>query len=383
MPTMSWPPTIVAPDHGTFEYDDGLADVEYKFLVYESLSGVFVGELPITYASYSNVIRGPGGAELHMPIQILNSTVQQITSNDIEEYRHIIAITRDDVCVWAGFIAKIRCQSSDNRVYIACIGYWDYFRNRFYRHNRTYGGDILAIARDVVQRVQAEGGPAQLNIVSGESTLAGVNLAFTTRDYDMKTPAEIIEDLARSDRSFDFRIQVDLDTQGTLSKRIFFGYPKIGTRKEFVVEFGRNVSEYQYQRDGDQRVNQMWGIGAGEASDVLIARASDTASFATVPLREGAIQRKEYDSSQLHVLQGIVNGEQTKLAGAVEILSCTLIDDDAIGAFIAGDSLQVVVNHGFTQLDTWMRLLTYTVRVQDNASESIDMELGPEWATGG
>lgn len=382
------------PDYQTVDTTDiepptfTLSEV-YKVMVYETMTGDYVGDLPATYLNYTHVLNGPGACEVHFPIRDNKGTIvpdgiaQKLTSPQVEEYTHTIVITKNDVLVWAGFWARTRGGSIDNRVYVAGVGFWDYFRYRLVRPGENHpNADIFAIVRDLVNSAQSI---YYLDIgVDTGSEVAGVNTALVVNDYDFRTYGDVVEDLARQESArFDFRIDSALDPNGNLLKLFKLGYPKLGTRRSFVATLGSNIMVYSWERDGSQRFTRLFGVGAGEGVGTLVVQGGDTTTYGRVPVRDGTVTRKEIPRTRQAQLQGIVNSEARKYTQPIEVLSLTLYGKNIVGGFTEGDSIQAVIDDGFVQLDQWLRILSYTVRVQDNGEETVDVELGPEWATGG
>jgi len=391
-PTVYFPQTIQTVDTTGIQAPTTDIDLEYEYLFYETLSGNFIGALPGAYGSYGEVLRGPGGGEIHLPLyaqkggraeSLGRAYAEQVTSNSFEEYTHCVAIKRNGVCVWSGFIGRTRVSSADRRVNIALIGYWDYFRNRLIRYSFDTGPteDVFTTVRNLINNAQSDGPSSDIGLTMG-SELSGIPANLKINSYDFRYVGDVIEGLAKSDNNFDFDIETQFGDSGALLKTLRLGAPKLGRRTEYVLEWGRNMYVYNYERDGDVRKLGLWGIGAGEGDNLVLARSLDSAAFGRTPLREGTIQRKDLDATQQGSLQRLTDGEIRKYAGSVQILNCTIDAADAVGVFTTGDSVRVVIDDGFTQIDQFMRVLTTLVRVQDNLSESMDIDLGPEWATG-
>lgn len=386
--SVTWPHTTIAVDTSQIQSPPFDPPVKYVYEAYETMTNDFIGELPVTYGNYGPSLNAPGGGELHLPLRtnkINEQTFERFTSNQYEEYATSVIIKRNDAIVWGGFLGRARASSLDARVSFALIGFWDYFRGRMIRANYNYsaGMDQLDVARDLVNRAQAEAA-GDINVDPYATTnLSGVEIAPIYDKNDFKIFADAIEDLARTATGFDFRIQVTSDANGLPVKSFQVGYPKLGTRRDTVLEVGRNIVEWQWNRDGSLRPNRIWGVGAGEGAGTLVVLSEDTPSFGRVPLREGTIVRKELTQRFKSTLQAITDRERRKFTQPVETVTVTCIAEGLIGAFLEGDSLKVVINDGYLQIDTYMRVLSYTVRIQDNQQELIDIELGPEWATGG
>jgi len=392
-PVVTFPPTTQPVDTSQIQSPSFEPLLEYRYSMYETLSGDFVDEMPVTYSNYGKVLNAPGAGEIHLPIRAMKGSFaealgrpfqEKMTSNSFEEYTHCIAIVRNDACVWSGFLGRTRVSSADRRVSIALIGYWDYFRNRLIRQRMDLAGqNAFTAVRQLIDHCQDEYGIASdLGVLTG-SGLAPFFTDQVINTYDFRYYGDVIEDMAKSDDHFEFSIDTQFDTSELLTKTLKLGAPTLGRRVEYVLEWGKNMYVYNYERDGDQRRNQMWGVGAGEGDNLVIARAIDNPSLGRFPIRDGVIQRKSLDSTQRSSLQRLTDGEVKKYGGSVQILNCTIDATDAVGVFNPGDSVPVVIDDGFTQIDTWMRVLTTSVRVQDNLSESMDIDLGPEWATGG
>lgn len=385
-PTTIWPPDYEFVDDEGIVLEDYTPDLEYKYEVYRSLSREFVGELPVGYSNYGRVLNAPGGGELHLPNQTdrtFDTGVEILYPGRFEDYEYTCMVVRNDTPVWEGFIARTNTASLDQRISFALIGLWDFFRGRFVRPSYVTGAqDLFTIIRGLVDHAQTMQPSSQLSITTG-SELSGVITDLTVNDYDFKYYGDIIEDLAGAENGFDFRIEHAFSVSGEVLRTFKLGYPKIGVRREIVLEWGMNMYEYTYATDGSTRPTRIWGIGAGEGPSMALALAEDTSTFGRIPLREDIISHKEIAASQQSQLQAMTDGERRKYSQPVELVNCTIYGGDLIGTFIEGDSVQVRIDDGYTQVDKWMRVLSYTVRVQHDLLETIDVELGPEFATGG
>jgi hypothetical protein len=382
------PPEILPVDTSGIELPDFMASEVYTVMVFETMTGNYVTDLPVSYLNYTHTLSGPGACEVHWPVydnkgSIDPDALQKLTSDDLEEYAYSLVITKDDTVVWGGFLGRIRASSLDMRVGCAGVGFWDYFRNRFVHptFTRASATDVLTIVRDLVDAAQAQ--PSyDIGVVTGSET-AGVTTTLDVPWYDFKFYGDVIEDLARSEEHrFDFRIDTQFDANGVLEKRFHVGYPQLGTRRSFVAEVGTNISVWHWERDGSDRPTRIWGIGAGEGASIVNVVMSDSTTLGRVPVRDKAFTRKDISTSKKYQLVGLVGAELHKHSLPTEVLSLTLYGPNIVGAFTVGDSIQVVIKEGFLQFDRWMRILSYTVRVQDNGQETIDVELAPEGVTG-
>lgn len=365
-------------------------NITYEWQLFSSLSKQFVMDLPTTYGQYGWSLNAPGGGEVHMPTRTANlindAGYEVMNMSNFEEYSLTIIVIRNGVPVWEGFLGRIRSNSLDSRVSFALIGLWDFFRGRFVRPGfvRT-ATDMLTIVTDLITHCQTSQPSSDLSITP-ITQLSGIVKDLTINDYDFKYYADIVEDMTRSADRFDFRIDSTLDPTGAVIRTFNVGYPQIGTRRYVTIEWGKNISAYQWNRDGSSRATRTWGVGSGEASTAALALSEDTSTFGRVPLREVLISRKDLDLSQQPQLQSIVDGERRKNNTPIETITATIVSEnnseEFVGAFNIGDSIMVKIDDGFTQIDGWYRVLSMQVTVSDRMQETIDLDLGPEWATG-
>jgi len=392
LPESFSPATIVTPTMGDIELPEISTALEYEWKLYESMTGRYLGDLPVTYATYSHRRNAPGGGELHLPSSTRRTfglDVEPFDLAGVEEYAHQLGIFRNDSLVWNGLIGRTRTNSIDARAAFALVGWWDYFRGRIVRPTFHHAGDMLDVIRMFVEHCQLNDASGNLGIMTDmmddERALSGIFQELMINDYDFKYYGDIIEDLARGNDPFDFNITSFTDVDGMIMKELVLGAPRIGIRRPVHVEWGRNMFEYQWARDGSTRQTRTWGIGAGEGAQALIALRDDSASFGRVPMREGIIARKEIDWTQYARLVSITNAEQQSKTQPVETLNCTVYSggahDPIVGAFTVGDSIQATIDDGLTQIDKYMRVQSYAVSVQDNMEETVDIELAPETVT--
>lgn len=382
-------PSYVPVDDTGIVVPSFIPNLKYQWLLYNTLAKTFVTELPVTYGTYGWKLNAPGGGEVHMPTRTANLTnalYEIMNISNFEEYSLSVIVMRNNTPVWEGFLGRMRSNSLDSRVSFALIGLWDFFRNRYVRPTfvRT-ATDLMTIVTDLVTHCQTSQPSSDLSFTTS-SAASGIIQDFTINDYDFKYYGDAIEDLARSQERFDFRCDTAIDAAGAITRVFTATYPQIGTRRSVVVEYGKNMESYQWNRDGSSRATRTWGIGSGEASAASLALSEDTSTFGRVPLRETLLTRKDLDLSQQDQLQSIVDGERRKNNTPIETISCVIVSEnnseEFVGAFNIGDSIMCTIDDGFTQIDGWYRVLAMDVTVSPDMQETISLDLGPEWATG-
>lgn len=305
----------------------------------------------------------------------LSYTHPKATQNNLNPKQIALYVERDGVIVWGGIIWTVRRTPNSNLLDIGATGFWDYFNHRLIRWSMAFtlahgtAIDQLSIARAIIGTAQSAllspGGSIGLLL---DPTLSGVIRERTYNVWDRKNVATAIQELSALEDGFDFRVDSQWES-GAITKRMRWGYPRLGTRSGLVFELGGNVEALAWQLDGSQDANQIDAIGAGEGASMLIATASDPSQLTAYPLLEAITSYKdvsEFGTLQNHAIADLV--ARTGSFGLSNIIVRTTTDAP-VGSWTVGDDVYIRANDGFVQIEGFYRIVSDSVSVDANGKE--------------
>jgi len=224
--------------------------------------------------------------------------------------------------------------------------------------------DPLVITRALWTWMQAQP-DADLGVELGNETTGGKvqigtpALPWRMDWWDGRTVGAYIADLASADDGFDYQVVVDVAADGTRTKRLVLGYPRLGRRLTDVrFDSGVNVVANPAETIG-WPATDVEVLGAGEGRNM---RMTTTGRRGSGYLRNGAIVslKNEKDPARLAAR---ARAELTARTYAHDVTSLTLRDHPSaqLGSFEVGDDVYASLHSGWTDFDGWMRIMGYQV----------------------
>lgn len=298
------------------------------------------------------------------------------------EGRTVIWVQRDNTIV-DGYIVWARPKPMGSRqIQIRAASLWSYFRGRILTVTKTYDDvDQLEIAQDLINWAQT--GPGDIN-VEVETETSGVlrerlPLAF---GYERKNIGTLVEQLAAVIDGFDFAITCALENEVPTARFRCF-YPRRGSRSSGVVFNGgvfalkQNLLDYSVDPDGTDGATTVYGIGAGEGTDMLLTQSVNTAALDQgYPVKERTVTHKDVD--QIETLQGHTDAD---LRGRAQTPTTWVLDVDPddvsipFGSWQVGDDVRVIIGdderfpageNGENGFDGTLRIVAQTTVVNDD-----------------
>jgi hypothetical protein len=113
-------------------------------------------------------------------------------------------------------------------------------------------------------------------------------------------------------------------------------------------------------------------IGAGEESAMLISTASDPNLWQVYPVLEGMVSRRNV--SRLSTLTGHARAQlrARRLPTAIPTLTVRAARP-AVGSYITGDTVRVVIDDGPVQVNALHRIESYRVSVGEDDAEQVSV----------
>jgi ReqiPepy6 Gp37-like protein len=344
---------------------------QYRYLVGDLETGVLRDEMPFSGVTYSQVLNAPGTFQATIGLRH-----QKATRANLDPGRTVIYVERDGVLLWGGILWAASGNADDGKITVRGEGFWSYFRRRVLRATKTYTAtDQFAIAQDLINWAQSEPG-GSINVAVGTET-SGVARDRTYNNWERKNIGEAVEQLAAVEGGFDFAIDVDYDSGGSIIRTFRPEYPRRGRDTSIVFELGTNVGGFSQLVDATVQANNIDVIGAGDGSSMLIATVTDLTAVPPYPLLDDVLSYK--DVTLVDTLEGHGNAALAARATPLETIPtiAQFGPDTGLGSYIAGDEVTVRGDAGFIDVDQRARIIEISVKVDEQSSEQIDIALQP------
>lgn len=351
-------------------------------------SGDIEGELPCIGMEYQETLNGlgrwtatlpldPDPARLPIPGATGGSTpspgVSVITNQNLAVARTRVWFERDGVLQFPGILWTARANLETNTLDLAGEGIGSYFQRRTINATNVYDTDQFDIARDLLIDAQAVPNGnigVDPNLAAGST---GVSRQRTWLHYERQNVGRAIEQLAAVDDGFDWRYHTAWDS---FLPTVTFQptYPAEGRRTAHVFEVGTNCALLSYSEDGTTVANVVHAKGAGDGEDALLVTAQNAALQGPYPILETVIAHN--DVRILATLAAHARRRLARGAGPIRHVQLTTFPDTepVLGSYQVGDQVTVRADHGWVQLDDWMRIVDMTVTIQ-GGSELVRLAL--------
>lgn len=365
----------------------------YRVISTDLRTGTRIAELPLNGLRYSSVLNGAGELSGTLPLPVNDPDLAQIYNDAVDEVRRQIVVERDGVPVWCGVVWASPYEDEGQTRDVRAAETWSYYRKRTIGTRRVYKAtDQLTIARQLVTDANAVSG-GDIGVTVGTET-CGVTREFGAEVWERKNVAEEIEAMTELANGFDFSIDPSWDTSGNLVKNLRFWYPRKGRRFDLtghVFEVGRNnVIGWDWPSDGTRYANRIIVTGAGDGQATKSAvRTNTDATLAVSAGGPGYPLIEEVISESQEAVQATLNARANKALNTFSqpVVVPRLVvrgDVDPIfGAYTIGDAVRFICQPGLSPrfpegVDTYRRIVGWTVNVDDTGSEEIELVLGVE-----
>lgn len=326
--------------------------VTYRYLSYDLVTNALQEELPLTGVQFGGALNKAGTfsatLQLNVPVQTAAGTFATKAAALLTATtpgRSVVYVERDGVLI-DGYIIWTRTYDSGTQLaQLGGMSLWSYFRHRF--NNVNLGPytqvDQLTIAQNLINSAQAQAG-GNIGVTVGVET-CGVLRDRTYFGYEHKQHAEAVEQLANVNNGFDFAI--DVAYVAGVPTKTFRCYGNGRGRpieaSGHVFEVGRNIVDYSFPEDATLQANRVYGVGAGDGADMLVATAARVDNIAAGwPLLEDQFAAK--DVSVQTNLDAKATAQVDARAWPVTIPQIVVAAgvDPVLGSWIVGDDVKVV-----------------------------------------
>jgi hypothetical protein len=367
----------------------------YRCIAADLRTGTKIAELPIRSLSFSQTLNEAGDASgvlaLPAPTTAANRTTAATFNDAVDEARRQLIIEREGVIVWCGIVWLAPYDDDTQTRSIRAAEDWSYFRRRRIDYDAAWTAtDQLTIAKALVDNAQASPG-GSINITTSAST-SGVTRSYSAGRYELKPVAEAFEDLATMTTGFDFGID-SVWSGSTLVKTLRLYYPRKGRnfrQTGHVFEIGRNVLSFTWPTDGTRVSNKVWATGNGEGTSMLISSASDATQIQPLsaggpgyPLLEDVVSLKDENEQTNLDARALARVQYTATPVVLPTLTVRADLDPVLGSYITGDACRIIIPPNYSPrfpngLDTYRRIVGFSVDVSDEGTEAVILTLGEE-----
>lgn len=383
----------------------------YTYEVADLRSGTRLGDLPLTGVKYTKRLNDSGTLVGTFQIESRNATKRRVDDayNWTTPALRSVTVYRDERPVWGGIIWTSSYDSASGKVSIGAGDYWSYFDHRMVLPvltltprpgendkapdlgyvaglTTTYtAADQNDIARALVTLAQSHTG-GSLGITM-DSSVSGILRDRVYEGHQLVRVGDALRKLAGvlqgPDMLFDV---VGVDAQGKPIRTFLLGDPYLGASgSTHVWEYGANLVDYTWPRDGAGRDTREFANGDGTAEGAPIAVSEDTAAYTADgggwPLLEGEQQYSGITEEQ--TLQDHADAEQYVRRRPVVLPRFRVRGAMApqVGEWAVGDDARTVIEDDWFQhgIDAWVRIVGAEVSPggAEDGDELVDLIVSP------
>lgn len=214
---------------------------------------------------------------------------------------------------------------------------------------RFYGTDQAQIAEGIVQHLQDPEYDKTDLLIETNCPPTGVLRDRVWLHAEHENGKGALDDLTDMDDGLDYSVEI------TPTKRTFTThYPLKGVdHLDLVLEYGKNVEDFNWAFDGSVAANQVITLGAGQGSTREEGVATDLTALEGVSLEEVYVATEGADISSLD------NRASARLEVVKNpiILELFLKDTTLAGVLRVGDRAMVRINRGYVQVEATYRVV--------------------------
>jgi hypothetical protein len=331
----------------------------YRIEVYRRSDDELLAEIPVKNLSWGEVGNDAGPIGFELP-----KYDPKCTREILEPGQRIIRIYRDDAPdpVWGGYLWTAVTSSGEKVVRFGGASWFSALARRSVTSDRVFvNQDQLDIAWELIAYTQAKTS-GDLGIARQTVPLSTILRTITYLGSERGKIAGILQQLAGGDDGFDFEVDPLL--------RWIAYYPRRGGPVDFILETGKNVSDYGFTIDAFAIASNVSALGAGDGSHKLIATASDAGTAVAYGLMEEEISEDDVSSSAL--LQSLADQELVNRRNGLEIPQLTVFAtglDVPVGVIHPGDEPTLRLNDGYAEISGTFHCSGITVNVPQQGTE--------------
>lgn len=356
----------------------------HRYYTADLLTGTIREELPLQQVTVTDRLKAPSTLQASIPFRHPKATRANLNT----ETTMLIA-TRDDVVQFAGPLLDIQLSENAELLSLQCEDMWNFVRRRRLRSRQgmTYatganstmirftGVDQFRIVEDLIDHMQSISG-GDLGITVAYDALSGVARDRTYYVGDRKMIGEAVEELSNVQNGFDWALEVG-GTVDNLTHTLRLHHPMRGRNTGFVLSWdgGTTMLGMSVHESSRQRAQAFFAVGAGEGERQITSSVQDPNLLGVLPLVEAS--GSWIDVSVQATLNAHANRE-LQLNKRASILPSFTLNPDAEprwGTYLVGDTVRVVVDDGWVQIDGFYRIVGRSLAVDEDGVETSKVEL--------
>jgi hypothetical protein len=356
----------------------------YTYLVADLRSGEIFDELPLTEVTFSRALNDVGELRGQLPLGDPRVPAAEIRAMT-EPARSAIYVDREGVLVWGGIIWTTRYTASTKTLEIGAADFLSYLDHRMLIDLDGEDGPVahlppitftdtpqLEIVRGLVDYAQrTPPGNIGLEVVTPPVSSAPRTVVYAPAE--LKKVTDAIRDLADLDGGPDFTCEVTYGPDGLPRRMVRVGDPYLGRQgTPHVWEYGVNIVDYAWPRDGAGLATRIFTVGAGSAEEQVMAFAEDTGAYERGwPILEDSASYTDVTDEAM--LQSYAYAEQASRSGPVVLAELTVRADiePELGTYDVGDDARFVIEDTYFPegIDVYLRIVGFEVTPGADAGE--------------
>jgi len=291
-----------------------------------------------------------------------------------------VTCERNGIPIWHGYIWSRVYSAQSKSVQLYALSFDNYPRKRLIRSDLTYTAqEQRNIFRDLwIQMQTPTGGNANVNVPSSFTSVVPIDLAILATDF--KYYDNVMSSIASGVNGFDWYIGITKD--GSLYRKdLLIGYPTLGTGASIgmtVFEYPGNIVQYYLTEPMADAGTNIYVIGAGEGSGMIVGTYTNTTAIAEGSLIWDAdVNRKDVSSQTL--ADGLAAQEGLSRNPPMSIIKMNVKANltPEFGSYGLGDLCKIVIKdarnpgNGFSASK---RLLKWSLTPQSSsATEEVEL----------
>lgn len=257
-----------------------------------------------------------------------------------------VTCERNGQPIWHGYIWTRTYSAQSKSVQLFAQSFENYPKKRIVRQDLSF---VAVEQRNIFTSLWTTmqtptGGNLNINVPAAFGTVLTKDLSVLASDF--KAYDNVMSSISDGNDGFDWYITITKD--GMLYRKdLLIGYPTLGAPISdgmTVFEYPGNVTQYYFTEPMADAGTDIYLIGAGEGSDMIIGTAFDTAAIdAGSPIWEEAVSRK--DVSDQAIADSLAHQElsirRPPMAVAKLFVKGNLLPE--FGSYSLGDTCKIVI----------------------------------------
>ncbi len=206
-----------------------------------------------------------------------------------------VACERNGKAIWHGYIWSRVYSAQSKSVQLFAQSFENYPKKRIIHSDLSYAAvEQRNIYRDLWNTMQAPtGGSLNINVPSVFPTVVTKDLEVKASDF--KAYDNVMSSISDGVNGFDWYIQITKDGIN-YRKDLLIGYPNLGSPANDamnVFEYPGNITQYYFTEPMSDAGTDIYVLGAGEGSDMIVGTAFDAAAITSgSPIWEEVVSSK-------------------------------------------------------------------------------------------